>query len=470
MCPCQSRFVEIRRLLSLRILVAVATAMAACGTSSLRAWDVSSKDYPSIQAAIDANPGRSIQIPAGDHSVQTTIRITGEGTSLVGSGRILMTDPAKPILEIEHARHIRIEGLTFSRPEGAMDTTKEGILISDARDVTLERVRVIDNRTRSGSIRLSEVRDGRILNCEVRNYMTIAIDDRTANVALLGYAFRCIDGTGIVCDRCRGTLIQGNLIIEDNLRPTPEIKAQHQLGKFTKKNPTRGSLISQEVWDAEYTNNWHQGSGLIVTGPTRSDLTRILGNQIENAAQGIDIHSDHVIISNNIVNNAFIGMKAMHGSRNVMVTCNQFSRNVLWSIGLMSGAGASPAVPAAGEKPAVAANVDGGSLIANNVISQFGHGDSYWMWKDASRAVFRFDNGQEPTDPPLRDVLVTGNIISIPDADEHPESIDDPKDSPRYHYAVRIESGGDNSPRNLHFSNNLLPKGSQGVSNTPLAP
>lgn len=436
----------------------------------LEAADVSSKGYPSIQAAIDANAGKVIHVPAGDHSVQTTIRITGEGTSLIGQGRILMTDPARHILEIEHARNVRVEGLTFSRPAGAMDTNKEGILISDARDITLERVRVVDNRTRSGSIRLSEVQNGRILNCEVRNYMTIAVDDRTQNVALLGYAFYCIDGTGIVCDRCRGTLIQGNLIIEENLRPTPEIKAQHQLGKFTKKNATKGSLISQEVWDAEYVNNWHQGSGLIVTGPTTSDMTRILGNQIENAAQGIDIHSDHVIISNNIVNNAFIGMKAMHGSRNVMVIGNQFSRNVLWSIGLMSGAGASPAVPANGDKPAVPANVDGGSLIANNVISQFGYGDSYWMWKDASRAVFRFDNGQEPTDPPLRDVLVTGNIISIPDADEHPEVIDDPKDSPRFHYAVRIESGRENSPRNLHFSNNLFPAGTQGVSNTTLAP
>ena len=452
------------------IAAAIVTILVLCSHCVAGGADVSTKDYPSIQAAIDANPGREIHVPAGDHSVAMTIRITGEGTSLVGSGRILMTDPARHILEIEHARNIRIEGLTFSRPEGKMETQKEGLLVSDARDVTLERVKVIDNHTRSGSIRLSDVRNGRILNCEVRNYMSIAIDDRTQNVALLGYAFRCIDGTGIVCDRCRGTLIQGNHIIEENLRPTPEIKAKHQLGKFTKKNSTKGSLISQEVWDAEYTNNWHQGSGLIVTGPTQSDLTRILGNHIENAAQGIDLHSDHVIVANNIVNNAFIGLKAMHGSRNVLITGNQFSRNVLWAVGLMSGSGASPGVPAEGDRPAVAANVDGGSLIANNIVSQFGYGDSYWMWKDASRAVFRFDNGQEPTDPSLRDVLVVGNVISNPDADEHPEAIDDPKDSPRYHYAVRIESGRDNSPRNLHFSNNFLPAGSQGVSNTTLAP
>lgn len=437
-------------------------------TRDVSAADVSAKDYPTIQAAIDANPGREIHIPAGEHTIEATIRITGEGTSLVGSGRIVMTDPARHILEVEHARQIRIEGLTFTRPEGRMDTLKEGLLISDVHDITIERVKVVDNRTRSGSIRLSQVWNARILNCEIRNYMTIAIDDRTQNAALLGYAFRCIDGTGIVCDRCRGTLIQGNRIVEEHLRPTPEIKDQYQLGKFTRKNPTKGSLISQEVWDAEYTNNWHQGSGLIVTGPTQSAYTRILGNQIENAAQGIDIHSDHVIVANNIVDNAFIGMKAMHGSRNVLVTGNLFSRNVLWAVGFMSGAGASPAIPAEQGRPAVAANVDGGSLIANNIISQFGYGDSYWMWKDASRAVFRFDNGQEPTDPPLRDVLVVGNVISNPDADEHPDQPQDPKETPRYHFAVRIESGRANSPRNLNFSNNLFPAGSQGVSNVEL--
>jgi hypothetical protein len=53
-----------------------------------------------------------------------------------------------------------------------------------------------------------------------------------------------------------------------------------------------------------------------------SDCTRLLGNHIENAVQGIDLHCDHVIVSNNIVTNAFIGMKAMHGSRNVLISGN----------------------------------------------------------------------------------------------------------------------------------------------------
>ena len=431
--------------------------------------EISVADYPSIQAAVDANPGREIHVSAGDHVVDSTIRISGTGTSLIGTGRIVMNNPDKHILEIEHARQIRIAGITFTRSAGRMDTEHPAVLVSDVQDIVIEQIRVIDNRARTCAIRFSEVRNGRILNCDIRNYMTITVDDRTQNAELLGYAFRCIDGTGIVVDRCQGTLIQGNTIVETAYRPTPELKAQHRLGSFTKKNPTKGLLISQDAWDAEYVNNWHQGSALIVTGPTFSKLTRIIGNQIENAAQGIDIHSDHVIISNNIVDNCFIGTKAMHGSRNVLITGNHFSRSVLWAIGLMSGSGASPGIPASDDEPAVAANVDGGSLITDNVISQFGYGDSYWMWKDSSRAVIRFDRGQESSDPPLRDVLIQGNIISNPDPEEHPERATETAETPRYHYAVRVEQGTENSPRGLHFGLNVFPAGTQGVSNVELS-
>ena len=454
------------------LLIALLTGLAP--ESRVPAGEVSTAGYGTLQAAIDANPGREIFVPAGDHLIDSTVRISTHGTALVGPGRILMTDPSKHILEVEHANGVRIEGLTLSRPEGKMDTTREGLLVADARDVVIERVKIIDNRTRSGAIRFSEVTRGRILNCDVRNYMTVTEDDRTANGRLLGYAFRCIDGSGIVVDRSTGTLIQGNAILEEHLRPTRETKETHKLGTFTKKNKEKGLLTSQEAWDAEYVNNWHQGSGLIVTGPTKSDMTRILGNHIENAAQGIDLHSDHVIVANNVVTNSFIGMKAMHGSRNVLITGNQFSRNTLWAIGLMSGAGASPALPAEGNRPATPANIDGGSLITNNIVSQFGYGASAWMWTDASRAVFRFDRGQEETDPPLRDVLVTGNIISNPDADEWPMETGQPDASnspaPRYHYAVRIEGGTGNSPRGLHFGANSFPAGIEGIANVELTP
>jgi hypothetical protein len=82
-----------------------------------------------------------------------------------------------------------------------------------------------------------------------------------------GYAFNCTDGTGISVSYSTGTLIEGNRIIEDNLVPTPEIKAKHKLGDLCEKEPGQRRTLSQQAWDAGYTDNWQQGSGLIVTAP-----------------------------------------------------------------------------------------------------------------------------------------------------------------------------------------------------------
>jgi len=62
-------------------------------------------------------------------------------------------------------------------------------------------------------------------------------------------------------------------------------------------------------------------------------------------------------------------------------------------------------------------------------------------------------------------VLIHGNIISNPDPDELPESAKETVEMPRYHYAVRIEQGSENSPRGLHFGTNVFPAGTKGVSN-----
>jgi hypothetical protein len=404
--------------------------------------EISVSSFPSIQAALDANPGRVLWVPSGEYRITEKIRIRGDGSGLQGDGRIIQENPDQPIIEIEKADGATIRDLTLTRPEGKMETNNEGILAIQCRDLVIDNVRVIDNRTRSGAIALRESQNCRISRCLVWNYMRVTIDDRTKSEGY-GYAFNCTDGTGISVSYSTGTLIEGNRIMEENLRPTPEIKAKHKLGDFVKKNAQKGSIVNQLLWDAEYTDNWQQGSGLIVTAPEVSDLTRILGNHIENAAQGIDLHSDHVIVSNNVIVNSFMGMKAMHGSRNVIITGNQFVKNSLWAIGLMPGAAAN------------AENVDGGSIIANNIISDFGHGDAHWIWGN-ERSPIKFDTGQQPDDPPLSDVIITGNLV---------HSIG----KPRYQYAVIIP-GGPDAPRGLHFSNNLFHSGTQGVANIELPP
>jgi hypothetical protein len=396
--------------------------------------------FPSIQAALDANPGAMVYVPPGDYRIQSKLRLRSSRSGLFGPGRILQENPEHPIIEIEGAEEVQLRDLTLTRPAGVMATAKEGILAIKCRDLVLENVRVIDNHSRAGAISIRESQGSRISRCLIRNYMAISIDDRTANPDW-GYAFHCTDGTGVVVAYSTGTLIEGNRIIEERLRPTPEIQAENKLGQFAKRNPVKGNFVNEKIWDAGYTDNWQQGSGIIVTAPEVSDLTRVLGNHIENAAQGIDIHSDHVVIANNIVVNSFIGMKAMHGSRNVIITGNHFVKNSLWAIGLMPGAAAKEG------------NADGGSVVANNIISDFGHGDAHWIWGD-ERSPFKFDTGQQSDDPPLADVLVQGNLVQC-------------VGQPRYRYAVTLPSGPD-APKDIHFSHNLFHPGTGGVANREL--
>ncbi|QEG42120.1 right-handed parallel beta-helix repeat-containing protein [Roseimaritima ulvae] len=398
--------------------------------------------YDSIQAALDAHRGRLVYVPAGDYEISEKLRIRGDGSGLTGPGRIIQTHAQQPIIEIEDAEGVVVRNLTLTRGAESWNTDNEGILAIRCGDLVIDNVRVIDNRTRSAGIALRDCTDSRISRCLVKNYMRVTVDDRTAS-ADWGYAFNCTDGTGISVTNSVGTLLEFNRVIEENLKPTREIKAKHKLGDFIKKNEHKGFIVNQTMWDAGYTDNWQQGSGIIVTSPETSDLTRIVGNHIENAAQGIDLHCDHAIVTNNMVVNSFIGMKAMHGSRNVLISGNQFIRNSLWAIGLMPGAAAH------------ARNSDGRSIIANNIISDFGHGDAYWIWGN-ERSPFKFDTGQQADDPPLTDVIIQGNII-----DSH--------GPPRYRYAV-IVAGGENEPQGLKFSNNLFHAGTDGIANVELTP
>jgi len=423
----------------LPLLLATMVEISAAETPAI----VTSAAYPSIQAALDANPNRVIHVPAGDHRISAKIRIRGENSGLTGTGRIIQTNPEQPILEIERTRGTIIRDLTLTRPEGSMDTNSEAVLAMQCEDLVLENVRISNNRTRSAAISLRDCKHSRISKCGIRNYSRITIDDRTANTELYGYAFLCMDGSGIVVRSSTATLIEGNTIIEENLRPTSENQKKHNLGKIIRKLPQKPPAVNQKLWDSEYTDNWQQGSAIAVTSPESTDLTRILGNHIQNAAQGIDLHCDRAIVSQNIIDNSFIGMKAMHGSRNILINGNQFSRNDLWAIGLMPGAAAH------------AKNTDGGSIVSNNIISDFGHGDSHWIW-GPDRSPLKFDNGQQADDPPLTDVIIQANLIYNPD-------------KPRYKYAVII-AGGPNTPRGLRFNNNLFQPGTGGIANMELRP
>jgi hypothetical protein len=409
-----------------------------------------------------------VYVPAGDYTISAKIAIRGDGSGLFGPGRIIQTSIEQPIVEVESAADARLDGLTLIRPDGAQETRFEAVVATGCRDVTLDNLTIVDNRSSAAAIALRECVGGRVRGCRIVNYMRVFVDDRTTS-DLYGYAFRCIDGSGIVATYGKRIVIEGNQIVERHLLPTRDVQRQFELGKFVKKNATKGTLVSQKVWDDGSVNNWHQGSAIVVTAPEISNAIQILGNTIENAAQGIDLHADHVIVANNVINNAFIGMKAMHGSRNVLIIGNQFSKNDLWAIGLMPGAASHAASPASGDVQAREANRDGGSIIANNIISDFGYGHAHWIWAEANCFPIRFDTGQEADDPPLSNVVVQGNLVDDTGGEGVLVDGTPTVSPPRYKYAVYVPTG-DRAPKNLHFSNNLLHSGTEGVSNIPLDP
>jgi hypothetical protein len=446
-----------------------ALAFAATPEPGRAADDAPPADRPTLQELLDARPGTVVEVPPGVHEIRETLRIATPGGGLSGTATIVQTDPAKAIVRIDHADGAVLRGLTLTRPEGRRETDQEAVLVTDSRDVTLADLRVIDNQTRGVAVAMRNSDGGRILDCLVHNYQCVSVDDRTDN-ALYGYAFRCISGTGIQDNECRGVLIRGNTVREDRLIPTPEVKREHQLGRFVKKLPERGKLVGQRDWDREETDNWMQGNAVHVAGPEVTDSVRVIGNLVERAGQGFDIHADHIILADNIVDDALIGMKAMHGSKHVIVKGNQFKKTTLWAMGFMPGAASHAARPAEGDRPALPANVDGGSIMANNVITDFGMGLTNWIWgEDDIGFPIRFDRGQLNDNPPLSDVIVAGNIVYDAGRDKilrdgKPEVV-----GPRYRLAVRVE-GGPTAPVGLHFSNNIFHPGTEGVSNVELKP
>lgn len=412
----------------------------------------------SIQETLDAQPGRMLFLPAGDYEISEKLVIRSDGSGLYGPGRIIQTNPEASFFEIEHRAGVQFRDIVLTRPEGKQTTATEAINARDCQDLVLDNLTVKKHRTRSGVFYLLNCKNATIRDCTIINYMRIAVDDRTASPDW-GYAFHCIDGSGIVVNASTGTLIQGNRITEQELLPTPEIQEKHKLGQFVKKNKTKGALTSQQTWEQESVKNWHQGSAIIVTSPAVSDRTQILGNTIENGAQGIDLHSDHVIVSQNIVSNCFVGMKAMHGSRHISIIGNQFIKNDLWSIGLMPGAASYAARESEKDQPGRSDNSDGGSIIANNIISEFGYGNAHWIWGDNGNPIL-LDSGQKPENTPLTDVILQGNIVQNSGRFQTSKE----NQQPRYVYAVRV----DRKATNIHFSNNIFDPGREGVSNVEL--
>lgn len=428
-------------------------------------------DYPTPQEAINAHPGVQLFVPAGVHAIDAALIFAGEGGGLYGPGTIEQTNPGSTIVTIENGVMTRIEGVTLTRTESDEPARGPGLFINTSRLVEIRGVHVVKARARDAAIEIRNSQQTTVKDCLVRDYKCIAIDDRTAS-PLYGYAFRAIDGTGIMVNASTGTVIESNRIIEETYLPTREAVEQYKLGEITIRPAEKGKLMPQDAWDGNHVNNWHQGSAIVVTSPRETSHTILRGNYLQNCAQGIDIHSDDVICANNIVDHGFMGVKMTHGSRNVIVEGNLLTYIDLWGILVNPGAASEYAVEAKDGSPAKAGNHDSGILIANNQITEFGYGHEYWNWggrSDDGGSSFPINlmGKQLEENPNISDVLIQGNIVY--DAGRDGVLVDGVlvKEKPRYRFALYIEYAEDNPnfPKNVIVGENLFHPGREGVCN-----
>lgn len=446
------------------ILAVLGFALSGVAPAAEVPGELSAARYPSIQAALDANPGRMIYVPAGDYRIDQPIEIRSSQAGLFGPGRIVQGDPASPILQVIQAHGVQIRDLTLTRAEGRQDTAQRGLLAEACRELVLDNLQVLDNHG-STAIRISGCTHSQVRNCLVRNYAGFTVDDRT-RPGEFGVAFNCIDGTGIQIDNSVGTLVTGNRVIESRLIGTRELWKTHKLGKIVKRSEKPGAEPPAS-FKRDAVDNWHQGSAIHVSNPEVTDYTQVVSNYIENAGQGIDVHGDHTLVSANLINNAFIGIKAMHGSRHVSILGNQFSKVDLWGILLQPGSASHPGREATATAPAKPPNGDGGSIVANNIITDFGFGNEHWNWQSANGIPIFLQGINDPQYPRLRDVLITGNVVYDSGRDGVLENGKLVTPKPRYKYAIAVDDGPQ-APQNVVITNNLLQPGTDGISNVDL--
>jgi hypothetical protein len=418
-----------------------------------------------LHARVAAGAGSVIALPDGEYRISEPILVTSDNTVIHGRARIVQSSPDADIIRVENATGVRIEGLTLTRETGKEESTGSGLRAENCTRLELANLRIHNNWSQQGTIYLIHCESAVVRDCEVLNYKRVAVDDRTTS-ELYGYAFRAIDGTGIQVNGARGLQIVNNRVLEERLYATREMKDIHRLGSFCEgKHPTKKGKLAPP---GNYANNWHQGSAITVSSPESTSHILVSGNLIRNAAQGIDMHADNVTCANNVIDHAFIGIKCMHGSRNVIIANNTVTHMDLWGLIMMPGTLAHPAEAARGDRPPRGANYTRGNIIANNIFSDFGRGYERFNWEQQRSGAISLESGQLAENPVMTDVLVEGNIVYDTAADGELIDGQPQRLPPQYEWAVFITP--EPRPQGLVFRNNIFHPGKSGVSNIPLEP
>ena len=463
---------RIRGAISALLLSFTATALFGASPPPAQGGLTPSPDDPgSIQAAIDAQPGRAVYLPPGVYRIDKPIRITTDASGLFGQGTIIQTNDDADIIQIQNADYVRIEGITLKREDPKFFKSARAIFADGSQFLTLKEVNIRGNRASPTAVLLTNCDYANVEGCVIIDFKTITIDNRMNN-DLYRYAFRAIDGHGMMLRHCSGARIIRNRVIETLLRATEEIQKKYDLGKIVDRAPELGPLASYGVRDG-VAFIWHQGGGIQLSGADKNAQTLVDGNYIENAAQAMDLHSDFMVITNNTATNCYTGVKVFHGSRGVIIANNIFHRPGKYGIMLRPGSESWEASEATADHPAREENREGQIIIANNVITDQGYDDEHWrLWNtdpsDTSPVGIKVGTGPLERNPQFTDIIITGNIIHDHGRDGVLVNGKPEKLPPRYKWAIWFDDEW--RAKNVRMSGNLFDPGEKGVSNLPIEP
>ncbi len=426
--------------------------------------------YPSLQAAIDANPGRPLHVPPGEFRIDTPLVLTTSGSGLVGEGTIIQTNDDADIVQVK-ADRVRLEGITLLREQPKFFKSTRAIWAKDSAFLVVRNVTIRGNRSSPTAFLVENSDHATIEGCTILDYKTVTIDDRMKN-DLYRYAFRAIDGHGMIVRGSNDARIIRNRIIETELRPTEATMKKHDLGRIVDRAKELGPLASYGVKDG-FVFIWHQGAGIGVHDPSRTAFTLLDGNYIENAAQAMDVHSDFMIVTNNQITNCYTGIKVFHGSRGVVISNNIIHRPGKYGIMLRPGSNSYSTAAAKDKEPAREENVQESIIIANNVITDMGYDDEHWrLWNDdpteTSPVGIKVGTGPLATNPRFRNLIFQGNIVH--DRGRNQILVDGKPvvAAPRYKWAIWFDEEW--RAENVRLSANIFEPGEKGVSNLPIQP
>lgn len=104
--------------------------------------------YPSLQAAIDANPGQMLFVPSGDYRLTRAVEIRQAGSGFYGFGRLIRENTNAPIIEVRGAADVLLRDLTLTRAAGATHTRESAVRADDCPGLRLEGLRIRDKMGR----------------------------------------------------------------------------------------------------------------------------------------------------------------------------------------------------------------------------------------------------------------------------------------------------------------------------------